>query len=289
MTQYRILLKTTIRAAPDDWHVGRFSLLAGHLASLRRSGQSIYEVTARDRVANESGDDLDLGRLAAGDFDQLWLIAADDSGALTPADVENIAIFRARGGGVMLTRDHQDLGSSLARLGPLGATQYFQSANPDPDPAQRCCDDIETPEISWPNFHSGANGDPQRIMVEPPQHVLVERADGTSLQFLPAHPHEGSVGVPDALRSAARVVARGRSLTTGNAFNLCVAVEEPARGRAVADSSFHHFCDYNWDPRTGAPSFVSEPAGDIMLKEPAAILDTRRYVENIAAWLSGRL
>lgn len=287
--EYRILLKTTIGPEPDDWHVGRFSLLASHLASLRQNGRPIYEVTARDRVANESGDDLDLGRLAAGDFDQLWLIAADETGALTPGDVENIATFRARGGGVMLTRDHQDLGSCLVRLGPLGTTQHFQSINPDPDLSRRCCDDIETPQISWPNFHSGANGDPQRIIVEPPQHRLVERSDGTPLHFLPAHPHEGSVGVPDTLRSAARVVARGRSLTTGNTFNLCVAVEEPSQGRAVADSSFHHFCDYNWDPRMGAPSFVSEPAGDVMLKEPAAILDTRCYVENIAAWLSGRI
>lgn len=287
--QCRILLKTTIGPEPDDWHVGRFSLLAGHLASLKENGQPIYAVTARDRAVNESGDDLDLVRLAAGDFDQLWLIAADATGALTPGDVENIAAFRGRGGGIMLTRDHQDLGSCLAGLGPLGATQYFQSVNPDPDPSRRCCDDVETPTISWPNFHSGANGNPQQIMVEPPRHRLVERSDGTSLQFLPAHPHEGSVGVPGMLRSAARVVARGCSLTTGNAFNLCVAVEEPSRGRAVADSSFHHFCDYNWDPRMGAPSFVSEPVGDGMLREPAAILDTRRYVENIAAWLSGRI
>ena len=285
---YRILLKTTIGSEPDDWHIGRFSLLARHLASLKQNGQPIYAVAARDRVMDESGDDLDLGRLASGDFDQLWLIAADTTGALTPGDVENIAAFRARGGGIMLTRDHQDLGSCLAGLGPLGATQYFQSVNTDPDPSRRCCDDVETPTISWPNFHSGANGNPQQIMVEPPRHPLVERSDGTSLQFLPAHPHEGSVGVPDTLRSTARVVARGRSLTTGNTFNLCVAVEEPSRGRAVADSSFHHFCDYNWDPRLGAPSFVSEPVGDVMLKEPAAILDTRRYVENIAAWLSGR-
>ena len=285
---YRILLKTTIGPEPDDWHVGRFSLLARHLASLRQNGQPTYAVTARDRVANASGDDADLARLATGEFDQLWLIAADATGALTSGDIENIAAFRARGGGIMLTRDHQDLGSCLAGLGPLGATQYFQSVNPDPDPSRRCCDDVETPTISWPNFHSGANGNPQQIIVEPPRHPLVERSDGTSLHFLPAHPHEGSVGVPDMLRSTARVVARGRSLTTGSTFNLCVAVEEPSRGRAVADSSFHHFCDYNWDPRLGAPSFVSEPVGDVMLKEPAAILDTRRYVENIAAWLSGR-
>ena len=286
---HRILLKTTIGPDPDDWHVGRFCLLARHLASLGEDDGPIYAVTARDRVTSESGDDVDLARLAAGDFDQLWLIAADVTGALTPGDVENIAAFRARGGGIMLTRDHQDLGSCLAGLGPLGATQHFKSVNPDPDPARRCCDDVETPTISWPNFHSGANGNAQRITVEPPQHPLVARSDGTPLQYLPAHPHEGSVGVPDVLRSAARVVARGRSLTTGTTFNLCVAVEEPARGRAVADSSFHHFCDYNWDPRMGAPSFVSEPAGDLMLKEPAAIRDTRRYIENIAAWLSGRI
>ena len=51
----------------------------------------------------------------------------------------------------------------------------------------------------------------------------------------------------------------GRSLTSGATFNLCVAVEEPGMGRAVSDSSFHHVCDYNWNPRLGCPSFVTNP------------------------------
>ena len=285
----RILVKTTIGPVPDDWHVGRFSLLTEHLRSLKdSSGGVLYDVVARDRNENPKGDDTDLLQLANGAYDQLWLIGTDVTGALTSADVENLAQFRRRGGGILLTRDHQDLGACLTRLGALGTTQYFQTANPDPDESHRCCDDLETPSISWPNYHSGANGDLQTIDAIRPVHALMRNASGTAIRRLPAHPHEGSVGVPTALRHIARVVAQGRSLTTGVAFNLCVAVEEPDMGRAVSDSSFHHFCDYNWNPRMGCPSFVNEPAGEEVLSSPDALDDGHRYVENIAAWLARR-
>jgi hypothetical protein len=108
------------------------------------------------------------------------------------------------------------------------------------------------------------------------------------IQRLPAHPHEGAVGVPDSLGGSARVVAQGRSTTTGTAFNLCVAVEEVGQGRAVSDSSFHHFCDYNWDLRFGCPSFVNETPGFEVLTSPRALDDVHSYVENIAAWLTGQ-
>ena len=285
----RILVKTTIGPVPDDWHVGRFSLLTEHLRSLKdSSGGVLYDVVARDRNENPKGDDTDLLQLANGAYDQLWLIGTDVTGALTSADVENLAQFRRRGGGILLTRDHQDLGACLTRLGALGTTQYFQTANPDPEESHRCCDDLETPSISWPNYHSGANGDLQTIDAIQPVHALMRNASGTAIRRLPAHPHEGSVGVPTALRHIARVVAQGRSLTTGVAFNLCVAVEEPGMGRAVSDSSFHHFCDYNWNPRMGCPSFVNEPAGEDVLSSPDALDDGHRYVENIAAWLARR-
>jgi len=286
----RVLVKTTIGTLADDWHVGRFSLLTEHLRSLKdSSGGVLYAVAARDRSVNQKGDDTDLVKLADGAYDQLWLIGADETGALTSGDIDNVAQFRRRGGGVLLTRDHQDLGACLTRLGALGATQYFQTANPDPDESHRCCDDLETPSISWPNYHSGANGDLQMISAVHPVHALMRDASGTAIRRLPAHPHEGSVGVPTALRHVARVVAEGRSLTTGAAFNLCVAVEEPGMGRAVSDSSFHHFCDYNWNPRMGCPSFVNEPAAEDVLSSPDALDDGHRYVENIAAWLAGRI
>jgi hypothetical protein len=285
-----ILIKTTIGPVADDWNVGRFSLLTNHLRSLKdSSGDVLYQVVARDRIENEKADDADLAQLAKGAYEQLWLIGADETGALTPADVENIARFRSRGGGVLLTRDHQDLGACLARLGSLGATQHFQTANPDPDESRRSCDDRETPSISWPNYHSGANGDLQTINAIAPVHALMKSGPGAAIRLLPAHPHEGSVGVPARRRDTARVVAQGRSLTTGSTFNLCVAVEEPGAGRAVSDSSFHHFCDYNWNPRMGCPSFVSEPAGDAVLSSPGSLDDVHRYVENIAAWLARRI
>jgi hypothetical protein len=288
--QRRILIKTTIGPVVDDWHVGRFELLGEHLRSLKdASGSALYQVAARNRIENEQGDDVDFVQLADGAHEQLWLIGTDATGALTAADVENISRFRSQGGGILLTRDHQDLGASLTRLGALGKTQFFHTANPEPDESRRRCDDLQTPTISWPNYHSGANGDLQAIAAIPPVHALLQGNSGSVIGRLPAHPHEGAVGVPTELRNSARVVAQGRSLTSGAMFNLCVVIEEPGMGRAVSDSSFHHFCDYNWNPRLGCPSFVTEPAGHAVLESHDALNDGHRYVENIAAWLAGRI
>jgi hypothetical protein len=285
----RLLLKTTIGTIEDDWNISRFSLLQRHLASVTdAAGNTLYAVTAKDRIETQSGDDADIEQLARGAYDQLWLFAVDVTGALTGRDVDNIAAFYSRGGGVFVTRDHQDLGACLTRLGPLGATQYFHTANPDPDPSRRHRDDVATPSISWPNFHSGANGDLQVIDAIEPLHPLMRRTSGAAIRHLPAHPHEGAVGVPRTLEGMARVVAEGRSLITNTRFNLCVVVAEPKSGRAVSDSSFHHLCDYNWNPRMGAPSFVGELPGDTVLREPEALADVHRYAENIAAWLDGR-
>jgi hypothetical protein len=286
----RILLKTTIGPVPDDWNVGRFSFLAAHLRDIRdSSGKERYDVVARDRVENSSGDDIDLEECANGVFDQVWLIAVDTSGALTPGDIEHIARFRQRGGGMLLTRDHQDLGACLAGLGALGATQFFQTINPDPDESHRCRDDMETLSIGWPNFHSGANGDLQPVSIIEPFHPLMRTTSGDRIRYLPAHPHEGAVGIPAALGHNARIAAQGRSKTTRASFNLCVAVEESNMGRAVSDSSFHHFCDYNWNPEVGCPSFVTERAGSEVLSAPDALDGAYQYVENIAAWLEGHI
>ena len=55
---------------------------------------------------------------------------------------------------------------------------------------------------------------------------------------------------------------------------------------ADAESSFHHFADYNWEPSRGAPSFVTEPAGEGVRREPRALDDVRSYVTNAARWLA---
>src|SRR4029453_13540853 len=155
----RILLQTTIPNREDDWNVGRFSLLREHLMSLTDAeGNRLHEVTARNRTNNASGNDEVLSRLDETDFDQLWIFAVDTGDGLSSEDCGGISRFRQRGGGIMATRDHQDLGSSLCTLGGVGQAHFFHTKQPEPDESRRVIDDRGTPSISWPNYHSGSNG-----------------------------------------------------------------------------------------------------------------------------------
>lgn len=279
----RILLQTTIPTIEDDWHIGRFGLLAGHLSGLTGDdGRPLYAVTARDRDPVGAPDRV-LSTLEDSDFDQVWLFAVDVGEGLTAEDCAGVSRFRARGGGLMVTRDHMDLGCSVCNLGGVGAAHHFHNTNPEPDEARRCRDDSGTPDIDWPNYHSGANGDFQAVTIVGDRHPLFEGVD-----FLPAHPHEGAVGAP-AGDPSARVVATGVSRATGRDFNLVVAFEPSAvGGPAVAQSTFHHFADYNWDPSTGCPSFVTEAPGDGLARSAEARASTGRYMANLAAWLGRR-
>jgi hypothetical protein len=285
----RILLQTTIPTTEDDWSIKRFSRLAALLRSERdEAGRTLYEVTARDRDPPGRPDRV-LSTIDASNFDQLWLFAVDTGDGLTPVDCAAISRFRARGGGLLVTRDHMDLGSSVRTLAGLGKAHYFHTTRPDPDPSNRKIDDPFTTYISWPNFHSGANGDYQAIEVMDPRHpVLANETSPTgAIRFLPAHPHEGGIGAPEG--EGARVIVRGTSKVTGASFNIAVAFEAGEHGGpGLAQSTFHHFADYNWDRRSGCPSFVTEPPGDGMQRFPEALADTQRYALNVAAWLSGR-
>lgn len=282
----RILLQTTIVPTEDDWSIARFSLLETLLASATgEDGRPLYDVTARDRGPLDAPDDV-LSTLDASDFDQLWLFAVDVGDGLTPQDCDAISRFRKAGGGLMVTRDHMDLGCSICTLGGVGEAHFFHTHNLNPDPATHVRDDPWTTDISWPNFHSGANGDYQAIVPATPLHpVLQDPSSPTgAIRHLPAHPHEGGVLAPEG--ADARVIAIGNSKATGHPFNLAVAFAEgPDGGRAIAQSTFHHFVDYNWDPSKGCPSFVSEAPGDGLRCHPEALADTYRYALNLAAWL----
>ncbi len=279
MPGQRILLQTTIEYTSDDWHVGRFSLLAD---ALRREG---HVVTARDRATEAGTDDPILANLSRDNYDQLWLFAVDVGNGITPAECASVGTFRDAGGAVFVTRDHMDLGSSVCSLAGIGAAHYFHTKQ-IPDDAWRIVDDSITTDISWPNFHSGSNGDVQRVDAILPIHPVLRRRDGSTLTTLPAHPHEGGVVAPASVGNA-RVVLTGTSKLTGRPFNIAVAIEPgDGAGRGWAESTFHHFADYNWDPRLGCPSFVTEPPSDAVVVDPALLDDTKQYVANLAAWLA---
>ncbi len=290
----RILIQTTIPMVEDDWHIGRFALLSNYIASLKNdNGQPLYEVTTRNIERDETGNDPVLSTLDESDFDELWIFAVDTGKGLTSADCEGITRFRQRGGGILSSRDHQDLGSSLCTLGGIGRAHFFHSKNPELDESRRREDDSVTKNISWPNYHSGSNGDYQRVSVPEPVHELMLNpgSDSGKIEAFPAHPHEGAVGVPEG-ETSARVVAVGTSQSTGRPFNLVVAIERSDDdhgnhlGRAIAESSFHHLVDYNWDTDAGCPSFLEEPPGDGYKKNPAALEDIKTYVRNAARWLA---
>lgn len=288
----RILLQTTIPYSENDWHIGRFSLLKEHLGSLKdKSGNSICDVVARNREMDQNGDEAVLSTLDRSNFDELWLFAVDVGNGLSMNDCMAITRFHKQGGGILSARDHQDLGLSLCTLGGIGAAHFFHSKNPEPDLSRQTPDDTINKDISWPNYHSGRNGDYQTITPLEPLHELLRKPGNGRVTFFPAHPHEGSVGVP-ADEKNARVIAKGISQITHRPFNLMVAFDrgegtEGARlGRGIAEASFHHFADYNWDVRKGAPSFVKEPPGDGIQRDPAPLEDIKNYVRNLALWLA---
>jgi hypothetical protein len=275
-----ILLQTTIPEHPDDWDIARFSLLAGEL---RAAG---HEVTARNR-ANRGGDDPVLSRVDTLGYDQLWLMAVDVGDGLTDADTNAILRFRENGGGVLTARDHENLGSCLCGLGSVGLVNQFHDKNVDPGAVR---DDQDTLTISWPNYHSGANGDYQPVLAAEPVHLLLRTTRSASgrIEWFPAHPHEGGVSAEGPLATA---LAQGRSTVTGRRFNLAVVLDGELTpdgrpmGRAVAESTFHHFADYNWDLDRGAPSFVTERPGTEIKADPSRLAVFKDYVRNIATWL----
>jgi len=159
-----------------------------------------------------------------------------------------------------------------------------------PYKSRQCIDDSYTTNITWPNYHSGSNGDYQIITPTEPIHELLHKKSSPSglIEFFPAHPHEGGVGVPTNTENV-RVIATGKSKVTNRPFNLAVVFEstKDTSVRAVTESTFHHFADYNWNTDMGCPNFVVEPPGDGMRKKPRALEDIKTYVRNLALWLVG--
>ena len=289
-----ILLQTTIPSIEDDWHINRFSLLRDHLSSIADDdGNVLFKVTTRDRESDDDGNDRVLSVLDKTDFDELWLFAVDTGDGLSGADCQGITRFRQGGGGLLTTGDHQDLGSSLCTLGGVGRAHFFHTKHTDPDDSRHVRDDHDNRSISWPNYHSGSNGNYQRINPIVPVHEVLRSSQNASgvVKYFPAHPHEGAVGVPEG-ENHATVIATGISQVTGRPFNLLVAFEHSRDkngnilGRAIAESSFHHLVDYNWDTSMGCPTFLEELPGDEIERAPEKLVDVKTYVTNVARWLA---
>ena len=229
----KILLQTTIPFAEDDWNVARFSLLREALVA------DGHEVVARNEELDANGNDEVLVQLPDSDFDQLWLMAVDAGDGLTEAESNAIIEFRKRGGGVVTARDHQDLGLCLSHLGSLGQFNHFHTYNREPGRSEN--DDQDNPNISYPNYHSGANGNYQKISSEGVVHPLLKsaKANGGTIEYFPAHRTKVRLASPTAhrLRASLRPVrapCRAGALTSPlpSKMNRSMAESWAARSRS---------------------------------------------------------
>jgi len=271
----RILLKTTIPHARDDWHVQRFSLLHLQLSSITdQAGNVLFEVVARDRRDDGKGDDIDIQSLFEQGIEQLWLFAVDCGGGLSLADIEAIDYFRRRGGACFVTRNVGDSTNGISQLDMIGSAFQTQKHT----------------------YYSGADGDYQKIQCDPYSiHPILQNSQGQRLQYLPAHPQESQLQVPIECDDFTQVIMYGICQQSQQRFNLAVAFDATfdvygyTLGRAVLDASFQRFSDYNLDPNFGAPSFLNHPSGSSMLTNQQAREDTNTYFCNIALWLAGEI
>ena len=104
--------------------------------------------------------------------------------------------------------------------------------------------------------------------------LRTDRTASGRIEWFPAHPHEGVVSANGA-RSPPRS-RRAEAPRPDVYFNLAVVLDGEVApdgrpmGRAIAESTFHHFADYNWDLDRGAPSFVTEAPGNADQGRPVA-------------------
>ncbi len=209
---------------------------------------------------------------------------------LTAEDCAAISQFRRSGRGLMITRDHMDLGSSVCTLGGVGDAHHFHSRNPDPDPDRRERDDPYTSTISWPNFHSGANGDYQTLEMVDAIHPVLAQPDSPTggIRFLPSHPHEG--GRRCAGGRGCPCHRRGPQQGDGPAFQhrRGIRTRRIRRARPGTEyiSSLHGL---QLGPARGGPEFCQRTPGAMPSSASrGALADTQRYMRNLALWLAGR-
>ena len=205
---------------------------------------------------------------------------------LSPGDAAGIVRFRERGGGVLTARDHQDLGSSLSASARSAASTTSTPTTPSRD-AQR--DDQDNPDISWPNYHSGANGDYQPVFVVEPVTTCCDRPEGQrSHRVVPRPPARG---IGRRRRNAVRAGRRpGRSTVTGRtstwrspstARRPPTAAPGPRRGVLHVPPLRRHELGH----RRRRAVVRDRPAATRSSAIPLGSTTFKDYVRNIARWL----
>jgi len=275
------LLLSTIATDPNDWHIGRFSLLGD---MIRGAGQELdpsFSLNISDYPTSNAERQALQADLASGRYSQVWLIAPDmDNGP-------DAGFFRAletavkAGTDLVIARDHTDLGCCLLELkdclGDVGQTQTFQRTWTDL-PKDREYADPACAAIVTPCVVTGQNGGVQ-ICRQRAEHPLLNFASMIPGHLvIPAHPHEGVIR---KVTESQTVLLSSFSITSGREQTTAIVDEADGRGMVLHHSTFHHFADYNLDVAAGAPDFVLDPPSTQIADSPALLNDIKAYVRSV--------
>jgi hypothetical protein len=275
------LLLSTIATDRNDWHIGRFSLLAD---MIRRAGQELdpsFSLNISDYPTSDSERQTLQADLAAGRYSQVWLIAPDMDNGPDPGFFRALETAVKVGTDLVIARDHTDLGCCLLELkdclGDVGQTQTFQRTWTDL-PKDREYADPACAAIVTPCVVTGQNGGVQ-ICRQRAEHPLLNFASMIPGHLvIPAHPHEGVIRKVTASQT---VLLSSFSITSGREQTTAIVDEADGRGMVLHHSTFHHFADYNLDVAAGAPDFVLDPPSTQIADSPALLNDIKAYVRSV--------
>ncbi len=275
------LLLSTIATDPNDWHIGRFSLLGDMIRAAGLEFDPAFDLTISDYPKDDALRKALQADLLSGRFGQIWLIAPDMDNGPDPSFFRALESAVKAGCDLVIARDHTDLGSCLLELqgclNDVGQTQTFQRSWPDLPEDREYADDASA-SITTPCVVTGQNGGVQ---------ICRQRADHPLLNFasmipghlvIPAHPHEGVIR---PVGMSQTVLLSSFSITSGREQNTAVVDESPGRGMVLHHSTFHHFADYNLDVSAGAPDFVLDPPSSQIADSPVLSNDIKAYVRSV--------
>ena len=284
MTDNKALLLSTIATDVDDWHIGRFSLLAGMIEAAGQELDSTFSLTVTDYPVSAEARLSLQSELRAGVFNQIWLMAVDMDNGPDPDFFPSLEAAVRSGTDLVIARDHADLGSCLLSLDgcltAVGSTQTFKRSWPDL-PTDREFTDPACPTITAPCVVTGQNGGIQ---------ICRQRAEHPLLNFptmlpghllIPAHPHEGVIRPTSETQT---VLLSSYSITSGREQLIAIVDEVPDHGLVLHHSTFHHFADYNIDISLGAPDFVLDPPTRQIEDSPELLPDLRGYVRSVVQY-----
>jgi hypothetical protein len=278
-----------------------------------------FQVTKASRVNDASADaafrnkTLDAVNLA--DYDEVWFFGLERlPSVLSTAEINAMRAFMDKGGGVLVTGDHEDLGAAIASAIPRAGKMRAWSAGAPPVSGPFHHSTLRQGHDPGYVFNDQSDDVPQVIRyrryplpwthwwaLRSAPHPVLCGPDGP-IDVLPDHMHEGLVTIPTSLPASEwpskagfqpqpEAIAWGKIeepglAVSGTEFAVLGAYDGHLAdvGRIVGDSTWHHWFDINLIGDNGA--VIGDTAGFDVPTGAAALKKIEAYFLNVAIWLA---